>query len=852
MNIQNRLGRRLGPQYLGLVVILSGSWVGALAMSAVAQVNQEQPATNQVAQTVQITDVRVESTDAGLQVVLETADGLLAEPITSISGNALILEIPNAVLAGEGFEEFDPTEGIAVVQVLTLPDGGVEVSITGTDAPPEAQVSADTGNLVLSITPGAATDAVANEDTLQLIVTATRTEEDILDVPRSVTVVTREDIENQSQLTTNLIDILGQTVPGLGPPTQNFRDFPQTLRGRAVQVLIDGVPISTNQNTAAASVLRSISPSAIEQIEVVRGPSAAFGEGATGGVINIITRRPTEAGLSQFIETRVNSRGGFDEDSFGAYVEYRVSGVSGQYDYVLNLSTEGIGFAFDGDGDQVPGAGNAIENARNFNILGKFGVEAEDQRFQVSLNYFDEDSSPDFINDPDVDDDPTATKARAEAIDLDCIDIECGDARRYISTSINYSHTDILGGELRLQGFYRSNYNLFGVPFEDRSSGSFIIGQQESDRFGGRVELETPFSEAFDVLWGLDYSNEESSQPYQVLTDEFVTSGFQVARLAEDVFFTPPYTVENVGLFAQAQWDVSPNWLLSGGVRYENIGLDVDDYTARLFRTTPVSVEGGSINADDVVFNIGTVYDITDELNVFANFSQGFGVPDFGRVLRSPADGFTSLEDDLVFTAPQKVNNYELGVRGQWQDVQFSLAGFYSDSKLGVRTETFAIGDVRISRAPQRNYGVEATVDWQPSDSWQLGSIFSWNEGESDPDDNGDFIAIRTADVQPLKITTYVENETLPGWRNRFQGLYVGGRDRGFDAGVDAVETDSYFVLDYVSSIDLGFGSVQVGIHNLLDTQYFAIGDQIFAPFSLTNRRAAPGRTFSIGYRAEF
>ena len=197
-------------------------------------------------------------------------------------------------------EQFAPVDGIALVQVSNLANDSVQIAITGTDAPPDAQVSLETGDLVLSITPGSLAGSVSDidsgEEPIQLVVTATRTEEDILDVPRSVTVVTREEIDNQTQLTTNLIDILGQTVPGLGPPTQNFRDFPQTLRGRNVQVLIDGVPISTNQNTAAASVLRSISPSAIEQIEVVRGPSAAFGEGATGGVINIITRRPVEDG----------------------------------------------------------------------------------------------------------------------------------------------------------------------------------------------------------------------------------------------------------------------------------------------------------------------------------------------------------------------------------------------------------------------------------------------------------------------------------------------------------------------------------------------------------------------------
>ena len=48
---------------------------------------------------VQITGVRLEETEAGLQIILETADGELAAPTTTVSGNALIAEIPNAVLA---------------------------------------------------------------------------------------------------------------------------------------------------------------------------------------------------------------------------------------------------------------------------------------------------------------------------------------------------------------------------------------------------------------------------------------------------------------------------------------------------------------------------------------------------------------------------------------------------------------------------------------------------------------------------------------------------------------------------------------------------------------------------------
>lgn len=75
----------------------------------------------------EITNVQVSETDSGLELTLE-ATGPLAEPRTSVVGNALTADIPNAVLAlpeGEMFEQFGPAAGIALVSVMNMPDGGV-------------------------------------------------------------------------------------------------------------------------------------------------------------------------------------------------------------------------------------------------------------------------------------------------------------------------------------------------------------------------------------------------------------------------------------------------------------------------------------------------------------------------------------------------------------------------------------------------------------------------------------------------------------------------------------------------------------------------------------------------------
>ncbi|HEY9847475.1 MAG TPA: TonB-dependent receptor plug domain-containing protein [Candidatus Caenarcaniphilales bacterium] len=111
-------------------------------------------------------------------------------------------------------------------------------------------------------------------------------------MPRSVTVVPQQQIQQQAAGLRDLSDILGKSVPGLAPTNQSLSEFGQTLRGRNPLVLIDGVPQSTNRN--AGRNLRAIDPGLIERVEVLRGPTAIYGDGATGGIINMITRSGQE------------------------------------------------------------------------------------------------------------------------------------------------------------------------------------------------------------------------------------------------------------------------------------------------------------------------------------------------------------------------------------------------------------------------------------------------------------------------------------------------------------------------------------------------------------------------------
>ncbi|MEM9246937.1 MAG: AMIN domain-containing protein, partial [Cyanobacteria bacterium P01_F01_bin.153] len=150
-----------------------------------------------------ITAVDIEETESGLSVNF-TSDEPLTVETSEVVGNALVLTLPDATLAladpNQG-EQFSPIDGIALVSVVGLAEGGVRVSITGNDAPPQVEVNTEGSNLVLGVTPGAASDVAAERDAIQIGVegqtdsyyvpdssTATRTDTPLDETPQSIQV----------------------------------------------------------------------------------------------------------------------------------------------------------------------------------------------------------------------------------------------------------------------------------------------------------------------------------------------------------------------------------------------------------------------------------------------------------------------------------------------------------------------------------------------------------------------------------------------------------------------------------------------------------------------------------------
>lgn len=214
----------------------------------------------------------------------------------------------------------------------------------------------------------------------EIVITATRSPQDISRLGSAVSIVRREEIVAWGSKT--LADAL-RHVPGLyiteagGPGgLSNLR-----LRGaesRQTLVLVDNVRVGDAASTGGETDLSNISPDNIERIEVLRGPqSALYGSDAMGGVVNIITRKgdrtprsslTLEGGSYGTISTRLSTSGATENTTWSFSLSgYHTEGFS-RYGYRIGRITAGLAMPLEKDDAQRLGGSARITHRFGENI----------------------------------------------------------------------------------------------------------------------------------------------------------------------------------------------------------------------------------------------------------------------------------------------------------------------------------------------------------------------------------------------------------------------------------------------------------------------------------------------------
>jgi iron complex outermembrane receptor protein len=154
-----------------------------------------------------------------------------------------------------------------------------------------------------------------------VVVTASRTEGQLVNAPAAVSVINTATIE--SSPTTNVGDLL-RAVPGMNVTQVSARDINITTRGATSTLstsqlaLVDGRSVYLDFFGMVMWDLVPTNPHEIRQIEVVRGPaSAVWGANAMSGVVNVITRTPRELARDGSGNAVTIGFGGFNRDVTG-------------------------------------------------------------------------------------------------------------------------------------------------------------------------------------------------------------------------------------------------------------------------------------------------------------------------------------------------------------------------------------------------------------------------------------------------------------------------------------------------------------------------------------------------------
>ncbi|APO82861.1 TonB-dependent siderophore receptor [Pseudomonas putida] len=776
------------------------------------------------------------------------------------------VDLPAAPL-GEAINALAQQSSVQIIFASDLGAGRNVPAVKGRFTPEEAlqtllkdsglQVQAKDERTFVIVAQGAPASSPATQsvpvEMAQMEITASRTSSSLVSATRQSTVLEHEQLQELRQGSESLATVLAKAIPGMSDSSRTVTEYGQTLRGRSMLVMVDGVPLNTNRDSSRN--LANIDPALIERVEVIRGSSAIYGSGATGGIISITTR---PAGGENRAETSLSVTSPLTRlgsDGLGGQFQQYFAGSQGAVDYSFDFGTRHIGASYDAHGDRIapePSQGDLFDS-NIYNIGGKLGLHIdENQRIQLAVSHYDARQDTDYATDPSV------AKLPAGSVPANAIKgLDLDEQNRIRNTLVNleYENLDILGNRLSAQMYYRDYFTRF-TPFDARAvatrGGNIDQIMQNSEVFGSRLTLRTPLGDSgsTELVWGGDYNQERSDMPLDVFDPAaYDASGGLVFDKTGKLTYMPPLRTRSAGAFAQLQHRFDEHWSIDGGLRYEYSTAEFDDFVPLSESTaaSPVGVKGGDIHYDAVLSNLGIVYSPVLGQEIYASFSQGFQLPDVGIQLRNARRGF---DIDASNLEPVKTNNYELGWRGELgSNTLGTLALFYTTSKLG-DVQSFNNGLI-LTRTKERIYGAEASADWLSDDAvWGAGGSATWMRGREKPDGKGwqDMTGYR---VPPLKLTAYVQYKPTLDWSNRLQATFFDAKDYRLD-GVDSFgrhQVSSYTTVDLVSQYQISTDDkVSVGIQNLFNRDYYPLYSQLLRNNNNTSHLPAPGTVLTASY----
>jgi outer membrane receptor protein involved in Fe transport len=665
---------------------------------------------------------------AGVQI-LAGGDIVRGKRTNSVRGAHPVNQALQLLLNGTGLSASGPdSTGIVTIRAsrpIALA-AAQSVAGVGTSSAAGQSISSGTGQAQTASSLG---DGENSADT-EIIVTAQKRNERLLDVPVPVSVVAGQTLSDTNQ---SRIQDYYTRIPGLSLAAGDLHGAPiLVIRGLTtggvtnptVGIMVDDIPFGATSLNAAGHEAPDLDPSDLAQIEVLRGPQGTlYGASSLGGLLKFVTLEPSTDRFSGRLQAGVattqgaetlgwSTRGALNiplADTFALRVSGYARRDAGYIDNpILGLNdlneTRARGFRFtslwrpsDALSVKLSALNQTLKSDGSSQVWRQPGLGDLDQASLPGAGFFEK---------------------QLQAYSL-TVKARLGGAELVSLTGYNISkYSDLF--DFASPFFNSLSQAEFGV------SGTVSDDYLRTKKFTQEVRLEVPVTQSIDWMIGGFYTDERTRSTQLLNAADPTTGALAGTGLAGNY----PSTYEEVAAFTNATVRFSEEFDLQLGGRLSENRQTYEvtfagPFSSSLFGTNPFVQPLKRSKDSSFTYLITPRWRPAENLMVYGRFASGYrpgGPNSFGPSIFGVPDEF----------GPDRTDNFEVGFKGEVAGKLLTVdASLYYTEWRNLQLQVFQNGagfTTNGSRA--RSQGFELTLESRPSPELFLSAAAAFNDAE--------------------------------------------------------------------------------------------------------------------------
>jgi len=651
-----------------------------------------------------------------------------------------------------------------------------------------------------------------NNDTI--IVTASRINSDINKATAYTSIITAEQIANSPQKTLPEIlateaGIFSRSLYGnnAARATVDMRGFGAAAKQNTL-VLLDGRRL--NDIDLAAIDFTAIPLKNIERIEIIRGGgSVLYGDGATGGAINIITKQAVAGDSSAEVSV-----------GLGSFNNRSISGVSS-----TTIGSTAINFTINKQ--------NA-DGYRDNNELDQLNLQAD---FRTELDsgelYFKLASDDQKLGLPGVRTVDPGTSINQLESDRSSTSTPNDFAnQKGSSITAGYSMFVSDNTELIFDGGYRRKNQ---TAFFDYGGGfsNYLDTDLNTWSLTPRLSIEHDVNgQAATTIIGLDYyrSNYDSARA-------------QTASSVGTPIHDLSITQSNIALYAQHERQISDKFNADAGIRLQKVEQKASDtFNSSAPGGSGIDSEAPNLDESDSeqMLSLGARYNVSEQLSVFSHLERSIRFATVDEI-------FSTFPGAYTYLKPQTANQFNLGADYQRGKISSSANIYIMDLDNEIHYDVATFKNVNLD--PTRRQGLELTLKNQLTNDILLGISYAYTQAEFR---GGSY----NGNTLPIVPTTTANITTLwnitPDFSFNTNISYVSERYFDNDQSNTFAKMPSYTVVDMKLSNNYDGWTFSGNVYNVFDKEYFDYGVRSTSTAGKYNAYPSPERSFSLEISRSF